>query len=50
MRLCVLKHFIIHSMYQSKDMVTFAGRENGELKINGQTTDLQIRTSIRIPI
>jgi len=32
-------------MYQSNDMVTFAGREIGEFKINGQTIDLQIRTT-----
>jgi hypothetical protein len=31
--------------YQSKDMVTFAGRETGEFNINGQTIELQIRTT-----
>jgi hypothetical protein len=31
--------------YQSDDMVTFAGREIGEFSGNGQTIDLQIRTS-----
>jgi len=31
--------------YQSDDMMTFAGREIGKFSINGQTIDLQIRTT-----
>jgi hypothetical protein len=31
--------------FQSKDMVTFAGRENGEFSVQGHTIDLQIRTT-----
>lgn len=32
-------------LYQSSDIVTFAGREIGEFTISGQTIDLQIRTT-----
>lgn len=32
-------------MYQTEDTVVFAGRENGKFTINGQTIDLQIRTT-----
>jgi hypothetical protein len=31
--------------FQSKEMITFAGREIGEFSVNGQTIDLQIRTT-----
>lgn len=31
--------------YQSNDMVAFAGREIGEFSINGETLNLQIRTT-----